>query len=359
MTISLPLAITLLFVLMLIALGIRERAYLAVAPPIYDPLGYMQKGKSVWSLIAYGDFARVLNATPTSRPPGCVPFCYPFGYHSDFRPFLFWSTLSPIILWALSVFLALGSWPRAPGEAMLPFAWSVGLLSLPMFYHFELSGMNENPFVGQWGLQDCLLASMAALATSVIVIGARKRLLLLSIIGWVSAAYCVFIKPAGLLVMFAIAGIWVLETAISAMQGGLKSLTLWWSKDRQYVLITLLAGAAVYGFAVIPAFSSDCISESNIQHARTAAGVLLSLSTLDDLVPAVASYLRPVLGWWWFLVLGSSYFVALAMGFGASRGKDLRRLCCDRGARSYLSWHPVIGGYSWRVHRPAIIFRFS
>ena len=44
-----------------------------------------------------------------------------------------------------------------------------------MFYHFELSGVNEEPFVGQWGLQNCLLASMAALATVVTVIGARRQ----------------------------------------------------------------------------------------------------------------------------------------------------------------------------------------
>ena len=64
----------LLFVLVLVGIGIRKRAYQAVAPPIYDPLGYIHKGKSVWSLIAQGDVARILNATPTLRLPDACLF---------------------------------------------------------------------------------------------------------------------------------------------------------------------------------------------------------------------------------------------------------------------------------------------
>jgi hypothetical protein len=311
---SLPLAIALLFVLVLIGLGIRKEAYQAVAPPIYDPLGYIQKGKAVWSLVAHGDLARVLNASPTSRPPGFVPFCYPFGYQADFRSFLFWSTLSPIALWALSVFLALGKHRQTLGESILPFAWSLGLISLPMFYHFELSGVNETTFVGQWGLQDCLLASVAALATSVTVIGSRKRLSFLSILGWSIAAYCLFIKPAGLLVMFAVAGIWFVETTISALQNGPRSLNLWWLETRRYVLTTLLAGAAVFGLTIVFALSSEYLSENNIQLAKTALGVLISLSPLAVIVPTVISYVPPVLGWWWSITFGISYIAALAAG---------------------------------------------
>ncbi|HEY5743328.1 MAG TPA: hypothetical protein VIS99_12395, partial [Terrimicrobiaceae bacterium] len=286
---SFALAIALLFVLALIGIGIRKQAYRAVAPPIYDPLGYMQKGKEVWSLVSQGEFARILNAPPALRPPGCVPFCYPFGYQEDFRSFLFWSTLSPIILWTISVFIALGRWTPAPGVAILPFAWSLGLISIPMSYHFEISGSNEMPFVGQWGLQDCLLASMAALATSLMILSARNRCAFLSIVGWSSAAYCLFIKPAGFLVMCAVAAIWSLEMAISALQNGLRAFSVWWLEVRKYLVITFLAGIAVYGFAILLALLSEYLSQDNVRSAKTAVEVLLSISIWADLFPTVTS----------------------------------------------------------------------
>ena len=205
-------------------------------------------------------------------------------------------------------------WIQAAREYILPFAWSIGLISLPMFYHFELSGVNEEPFVGQWGLQDCLVASMAALATIVTVIGARNRLVLVSILGWTGAAYCLFIKPAGLLVMVAVGGIWLIEVAISAVRAGRGSFHLWWLEARRYVLITLLFGSGIFGFAIMSAFLSEYLSQANLQTARTAQNLLVSLSALTEVIPKIASYVRPVLGWWWFLVFGTSFIIALAAG---------------------------------------------
>ena len=112
---SFSLAIALLFVLMLIGFGIRKQAYQAVARPIYDPLRYIHKGKSVWSLVAQADVARILNARPTLRPPGSVPFVTLsiikmifdlFSFDQSFR-------LSSCGL-ALSVYLALRMWIGQP-----------------------------------------------------------------------------------------------------------------------------------------------------------------------------------------------------------------------------------------------------
>lgn len=308
--------------LALIGFGIHKQAYRAVAPPIYDPLGYIQKGKSVWSLVAQGDFLDILNAPPTSRPPGCVPFCYPFGYREDFRSFLFWSTFSPILLWSLSLFIALGRSPSAPGDSILPFAWILGLVSLPMFYHLEVSGTNHRPFIGQWGLQDCLLASVAAFATVTIAIGARRRLILLSLLGWSSAAYSLFIKPAGLLVMFAVAVIWLTEMAVSTLQTGLRSFREWWRQTRSYLLVTLAAGSAAFGSAVIAAVSSEYFAETNIQYAKTALAVVRSLYPSANLIPFLISYIGPVMGWWWFVILGISFVAALVCGIVRLVGKQ-------------------------------------
>jgi hypothetical protein len=76
-----------------------------VAPPNYDPLGYIQKGHRLWSEIRSGQFTNPLNHPPVARPPGGVPFFFPTGY-GDFRSFLFWSVFSPVAIWALTLWLA-------------------------------------------------------------------------------------------------------------------------------------------------------------------------------------------------------------------------------------------------------------
>ena len=319
---SLSFALALFFVLMVIGVGIRKQAYRAVAPPIYDPLEYIKKGKEVWSLIARGSLTGILNAPPPSRPPGCVPFCYPFGYRADFRSFLFWSTFSPLILWAFSIYLALGSCERTLGEHVLPVGWGVGLISLPMFYHFELSGANESPFIGQWGLQDCLLASMGALATITTIIGARKRLFFLSMLGWAFAAYSLFIKPAGILIMLSVAWVWLIEMAISRLQSSQRLFKAWLSEVQRYALLTILAGVAIFGFAIISAFSSDYLSADNIYFSRTSLGILRSLYGLTELIPIVTSSIRPVIGWWWAAILGIACIVALVAGMRRAMRKQ-------------------------------------
>src|SRR2546428_1768528 len=124
-------ALLLLAVLGYVALGIYNRTSRAVAPPIYDPLGYIQKGYSVWKLVGEGKIGGLLNAEPPLRPPGCVPFSQPFGYAADFRPFLFWSTFSPLAIWVMALWLVLGSKARTIADRWSALALCGGLVSVP------------------------------------------------------------------------------------------------------------------------------------------------------------------------------------------------------------------------------------
>ena len=208
---SLSFALALVLVLIVIGLGIRRQAYRAIAPPIYDPLGYIKKAKRSGRLLQ-GEALRGPRRPARLATPRMRALLLSVWISCGFPVLsLLVHFFASHILWALSVYLALGKCERTLREYLLPVAWGVGLISLPMFYHFELSGVNESPFIGQWGLQDCLLASMAALATIMTIIGARNRLFSLSVLGWSSAAYSLFIKPAGLLVMLSVAWVWFIE----------------------------------------------------------------------------------------------------------------------------------------------------
>jgi len=89
---------------MLIAIGILEKVSLVLAPPIYDPLGYIKKAKNVWASIQNGYFSNLLNIEPISRPPGSSLILYPFGFIDNFKNYLFRSTFIPILLWTAALY---------------------------------------------------------------------------------------------------------------------------------------------------------------------------------------------------------------------------------------------------------------
>src|SRR5262249_17334420 len=56
---------------------------------------------------------------------------------------------------------------------------------------------------------------------------------------------------------------------------------------------------------------------------RIALGVLRSRYPVAEFIPTVFSYVRPVLGWWWFVILGISYIAALAAGIRSLAKKSV------------------------------------
>ena len=94
-------------------------------------------------------------------------------------------------------------------------------------------------------------------------------------------------------------------------------------------LLTLLAGAGIFGVCDSSALSSDYLSADNIQYSRTAQGILRSLYGATELVSIVTSSIRPVIGWWWAAMLGISYVAALVAGI---RGRDDQGVFAESGA---------------------------
>ena len=71
---SIPFVVGVLF-LISIGGGIRNKAYTAVAPPIYDPIAYYHKSRVVWDALSKGNFAGTLNGVKANRPPA-TGYCF-------------------------------------------------------------------------------------------------------------------------------------------------------------------------------------------------------------------------------------------------------------------------------------------
>ena len=196
--------------------GIRNKAYTAVAPPIYDPIAYYHKSRVVWDALSKGNFAGTLNGVKANRPPATALLLYPFGFTNSVRSFLFRSALLPIVLWTIALAIAVAVVVQRVSDAIVGGCLAVGLATMPLFYHFEYSDAFAHLYQisNQWGLVDPLQGAVAALAVCLLVVGIDKNSLLLCVGGWLLAALTFFIKPSGSLVMAATMGIATTEFVI-------------------------------------------------------------------------------------------------------------------------------------------------
>src|SRR5438034_2674105 len=199
--------------LVLIGGGIRKRANMAVAPPIYDPIGYYARAQLVLNALAKGDLHGVLNGPMSARPPGTAFVLYPFGFKSSIHRFLFRSVFAPILIWVAALGIPIITRVSRRSDAILGSALIVGLATMPLFYHFELNEVFTKVYnvTNQWGLVDSLEGAIAALAVSLLCFGITNRTRKWCAIGWVAGAFAFFIKPSGLLVMIALAGVATVE----------------------------------------------------------------------------------------------------------------------------------------------------
>ena len=138
--------------------GIWKRTHMAVAPPIYDPMGYYARAQLVSNALAKGDLHGVLNGPMSARPPGTAFVLYPFGFKASIHRFLFRSVFAPILIWVAALGIPIITRVSRRSDAILGSALIVGLATMPLFYHFELNEVFTKVYdvTNQWGLVDSL-----------------------------------------------------------------------------------------------------------------------------------------------------------------------------------------------------------
>ncbi len=196
--------------LLYLGVAIWQHALHSVQPPLYDPLGYVQKAMHFWQALERGELFNPLNLQPVSRPPGTILLSYPFGFTADFHGFHFRSVFLPILSVVAAIYIVAG-----PAQIKAA-GWRVAAIallcsSLPMFYHFDwVEGLY---CATRWGLVDNFQAGIAAMGTAATVRSLMTRSLRWLIFGALLAAFTLLIKPSGLMIMALTGLIWIIFVA--------------------------------------------------------------------------------------------------------------------------------------------------
>ena len=345
--------------LLTVTIGIEKKAYKAVAPPIYDPIGYYAKSQSVWNSINKKKPLEVLSSIP-SRPPGTVLILYPFGFVPSIQSFLFRSTLAPIAIWTFALIVVILPKVRNLKEMLVGSALTAGMLALPIFYHFEFPidlGRSFSISI-QWGLVDVLQGSVAALASALISTGVKKNIKSLIVLAWFLGAYTFFIKPSGILVLGSLFPIYLTEGMILWKQQA--------HPKKSFLILHLALFGVGIGITVASiwlAVSSGYLSKEVIESAKIGQKVLIQISNQSLWIQMDVLW-KPVFGHWWFPAIAGILLISMgSMIFSLTRlgisHLGLRFVSSLLVFVSALYWWVTMAGQEHRYLFPFIMLIMS
>ncbi len=299
-------AIALLLFLSCLGFGIHAKSSIATVPPFFDSLSYYTKAKRVWEQIGQGSFRSTFNVEPVIRPPGATLVSYPFGFTKDYRGFYFRSVFLPITIWALALWLLARTIAPPGANRWTAVSLIAGFTSFSMFYHFDYNPLVDGKwdFCHTWGMQDCFLASLGALATSLTLLSARKRSLGLAVCGSVVAGWTLLVKPAGLLLMMLVFWTWLVEICIQHWPVNRR-----WKVDRGFRSYMIAAGIVfplVFTVVFLLCLNSKYLSSENWSYMSGALKVLYATLAKGFSLRLLDSWVSPALGWHWFAFLAAA-----------------------------------------------------
>lgn len=300
----LPFAVLLAF-LSLLGILVFLRVQETRQEPFFDILSYASKAKAFWDAAGEGKPFNPLDLEPAIRPPGTVLVTYPCGFSDDYRGFYFRTVFFPVVLFALALWTAGKRAREQEGGAWLVLVLVVAFSSLPLFYQFEPARPSRvYPWPTCWGLVDTSLGAVAALAAALVTRGAPARSTALTAAGIALAAFCLFLKPSGILVMGAVFLVWVFF------------LSPWRKQEHadRYVPACLAAFLLVYGAALYAALLSRYLSPETLARGGRAMEILLSEWPLERWGPVLLRQVHFSVGLHWLVLLS-----AIAVLAGISR----------------------------------------
>jgi len=330
-----------------IALHIKTR--LTVAPPICDPISYYCKSKAVWDAMEHREYRNIMNVW-SLRPPGTALILYPMGFNPSIKSFLFRATYAPVLIWGIALLILLVPLIRNRSDAWGATAISGALLSMPLFYHFELS-KEFSDYYGdafQWGMVDGLQASLAALAVALCYWGINKGSRLLCTVSWFVAVLTFFVKPSGILIIGCLFAI------------SLSELFIMWRREpasRGLVvrlgLFSLLVGGVVTLASLLLALSTEYLGKQVVSNALVAAKVLIAMCD-KPLWFYLKNLITPVIGIWALIPL-----TLMAIILATDLVNSIRRRCLsDDGIRFLVAMALLAGALYWWRYMAGIQTRY-
>lgn len=268
-----------------LGLMVWQHAQRSMQPPIYDAYTYFLKAYNFWTEANDIKPFNPFNVPPTIRPPGTVLMSYPFGFDADFHKFYFRSVFFSILF--LCIAIVISGYHR---ELESQGKWNLVLIAVflsitPCFYLFEVSP--NFAVIAYWGMVDCFLAGVAALAASAIVRSIFDRSLVWLGLAAVLSSICLTIKPSGILVMMLTGLIWF-------GLGIIELLSAWNVTDKRrdiirWLVLGMIVLSIPYIAIFIASFSSEYFSIKNMIFGNAAIVVMknelaFSWSMLMDVI---------------------------------------------------------------------------
>lgn len=283
-----PPQIFLVLWLVFLSWAVQRKVAATEVPPVYDAIGYSQKAQTFWRDLGEHRVVNPFNIEPTVRGPGTILMSYPFGFSADFRGYYLRSTLYPIFLVVIAVYVA-GYSTRMDSRRLWDLSlFSVFISTIPAFYHFEIK---DRDFIGYWGLIDNYLTGIAAISSAAFVRSLRSRSLAWLLMAAFFSGLSLTIKPSGIMLMMAI-GFGVIGTMLidPAWTDGIDA-----SNRPSRRLFGLVGAGAIWSVFVFLSFHSLYLSPENIAFGQRSMQVL---SRNDLGIPVSASSLaRPSVGY--------------------------------------------------------------
>jgi hypothetical protein len=241
-----------------LGITIWQHAALSQEPPVYDGLGYFLKGKNFWDLI-WQNYIFNPFVWPSYRPPGTILMSFPFGF-DGVQPFHFRSVFFAIVISAIAAWISLNENSENIKSRVISIALIFALTSLPMFY--ELDGNSDLPSYFTWGHVDLFFSSLAALTAVASLRSLHERSIRWLIFCVITASFSLWVKPAGLVIMGLVSGIWFVAAGLRIFVAGTDHEARY--MEKRYFLrgsaitisiyaITVLA--AVFGYLTAETFS--------------------------------------------------------------------------------------------------------
>lgn len=300
---NLPL-LTLIITILILGILIFHHVSLSQQVPIFDALTYAQKAKNFWDtvdkfhLFQPKTWISPLNIEPTTRPPGTILMSYPFGFSDNPHGFFFRSIFIPIILFVAALWIIAKPYCVTLKDQWLLVFLCLAFATLPLFYHFEPSIDSRLASPAYWGLVDNFLASVAALATALVIRGIQQVSIKFTLSGIITSTFCLFIKPSGGLVMITIFFVWIIY-GITRYRGEQNILI------RKYLIRSISIFILVYFLGLLLALTSNYFSTANMIYGKNAVDILkqeFSIKIKDSLL-LLKTQIHISFGWHWLTLI--------------------------------------------------------
>jgi len=201
-----------------------------------------------------------------------------------------------VVLWGIALMILLIPEIRKRSEGVIGSALIMGLMSMPVFYHFELCDQADSYGISmQWGLVDGLEGSVGALALALALAGIKRSSKFFCLLSCLCAALSFFIKPSGILIIGCLFAIVLVEHFL-----------LWKSHipERRdifrYGVFSMLTGGIITGLSLLLALNTEYLGAEVISVSVNASQLLISMAN-KPLPGQLKLLIIPVIGIWWFV----------------------------------------------------------